>query len=36
MFDMPILELSTKIRSGPGQLAGEALATAWSSRSSAQ
>ncbi len=27
MFDMPILELSTKLRTGPGQLAGEALAT---------
>lgn len=27
MFDMPILELSTKIRSGPGQWAGEAMAT---------
>lgn len=27
MFDLPILELSTKIRSGPGQWAGEAMAT---------
>lgn len=27
MFDLPILELSTKVRSGPGQLAGEAIAT---------
>lgn len=27
MFDMPIVELSSKMRSGPGQLAGEAVAT---------
>lgn len=27
MFDVPILQLSAKIRSGPGQLAGEAVAT---------
>lgn len=27
MFDLPILELSTKVRAGPGQLAGEAIAT---------
>lgn len=27
MFDLPILQLSAKIRSGPGQLAGEAIAT---------
>lgn len=27
MFDVPILELSEKVRSGPGQLAGEAVAT---------
>ncbi|MES2753491.1 MAG: MIP/aquaporin family protein [Pseudomonadota bacterium] len=27
MFDLPILELSTKIRGGPGQLTGEAVAT---------
>jgi glycerol uptake facilitator-like aquaporin len=27
MFDLPILELSTKVRSGPGQLTGEAIAT---------
>lgn len=26
MFDLPILQLSAKIRSGPGQLAGEAIA----------
>lgn len=27
MFDLPVLELSTKIRSGTGQLTGEAVAT---------
>jgi glycerol uptake facilitator-like aquaporin len=27
MFDLPILELSTKVRAGPGQLTGEAIAT---------
>jgi len=27
MFDLPILQLSSKLRSGPGQLAGEAIAT---------
>jgi glycerol uptake facilitator-like aquaporin len=27
MFDLPILELSTKVRAGPGQLTGEAMAT---------
>jgi glycerol uptake facilitator-like aquaporin len=27
MFDLPILELSTKARAGPGQLTGEAIAT---------
>lgn len=27
MFDLPILQLSSKLRSGPGQLAGEATAT---------
>jgi len=27
MFDLPILELSTKVRVGPGQLTGEAIAT---------
>jgi glycerol uptake facilitator-like aquaporin len=27
MFDEPILQLSTKVRAGPGQLAGEAIAT---------
>jgi glycerol uptake facilitator-like aquaporin len=27
MFDVPILQLSAKVRSGPGQLAGEAVAT---------
>lgn len=27
MFDMPVLELSTKLRTGPGQWAGEAVAT---------
>jgi glycerol uptake facilitator-like aquaporin len=27
MFDLPILELSTKVRTGPGQLTGEAVAT---------
>jgi glycerol uptake facilitator-like aquaporin len=27
MFDLPILELSTKVRGGPGQLVGEAVAT---------
>ena len=27
MFDVPVLQLSTKIRSGPGQLTGEAAAT---------
>lgn len=27
MFDMPIVELSSKMRNGPGQLAGEAVAT---------
>lgn len=27
MFDMPILQLSDRIRSGPGQLLGEAIAT---------
>jgi glycerol uptake facilitator-like aquaporin len=27
MFDLPILELSTKVRAGPGQLTSEAIAT---------
>jgi len=27
MFDVPILQLSAKVRSGPGQVAGEAVAT---------
>jgi len=27
MFDVPVLELSTKLRTGPGQWAGEAVAT---------
>lgn len=27
MFDLPVLQLSEKVRSGPGQLAGEAIAT---------
>jgi len=27
MFDVPILQLSAKVRSGPGQMAGEAVAT---------
>lgn len=27
MFDLPVLELSTKVRGGPGQLVGEAVAT---------
>ena len=27
MFDLPILQISAKVRSGPGQLAGEAVAT---------
>ena len=27
MFDVPLIQLSTKVRSGPGQLTGEAVAT---------
>lgn len=27
MFDLPIIQISSKLRSGPGQLAGEAVAT---------